>query len=68
MMIFLMLAEIMFTFENFGEREREKMYPKILENIERYVRKTTNVIKKEWDTEIFVDLKYACILNIQINF
>ena len=32
-----MLAEIMFTFENFGERE--KMYPKILENIDRDVRK-----------------------------
>ena len=55
-----MLAEIMFTFENFGERE--KMYPKILENIDRDVRKTTNVIKKEWDkslvqnTEIFVEI------------
>ena len=34
------------------------MYPKILENIDRDVRKTTNVIKKEWewDTEIFVEI------------
>ena len=56
-MIFLMLAEIMFTFENFGEKEKCTL---------KYwdVRKTTNVIKKKGDkslnslkyTEVFVDI------------
>ena len=58
-MIFLMLAEIMFTFENFGEREKEKCTLKYWD-----VRKTTNVIKKKGDkslnslkyTEVFVDI------------
>ena len=46
-MIFLMLAEIMFTFENFGEREKEKCTLKYWD-----VRKTTNVIKKKGDKSL----------------